>query len=111
VAQNPAGNTLAAVNTRVAVTVALPDTQNEGEVFGLFTYEMAKNPYPLLVRLESVLPSGERSRLLSVQYSGGLLTVPYRKPVGTVLVLSMLNQEIHRETVFSPVESLPLGRY
>jgi beta-lactam-binding protein with PASTA domain len=108
VAQNPPGGTLAAANTRVSVTVAVPDTREENEVFGLFTYEMPKNPYPLLVRLESILPGGERSRLLSVQYPGGRLTVPYRKPVGTVLVLSMLNREIHRETVSAPVESLPV---
>ena len=106
VVQEPAGDTLAASTTRVSITVAPPDTVPEGEVFGLFRYEMAKNPYPLLIRLESIHPSGDRQRLLSVQYAGGLLTVPYRQPVGSVLVLFMLNREIHRETIAPHVDRL-----
>ena len=107
VAQDPEGDSLTSLNTRVAITMAPPDKVGENEVFGLFTYDMAKNPYPLLIRLESILPSGERRRLLSVQYPGGRLSVPYLQPQGAVLVLSMLNREIYRETVSLPVESLP----
>ena len=104
--QTPAGDALVASNTRVAITMAYPSRLSENEVFGLFTYEMAKNPYPLLIRLESILPSGERQRLLSVQYPGGRLTVPYIQAPGAVLVLYMLNREIYRETVIPSVESL-----
>jgi beta-lactam-binding protein with PASTA domain len=104
VAQNPGGDTMS--NTRVVITVASPRTAEElledGEVFGLFTYDMVKNPYPHLIRLEALLPSGERIRLLSVEYAGGELAVPYHQPPGTVLILSMLNREIHRETVTPP---------
>jgi len=110
VAQNPAGDTLASLNTRVNIAMAPPDKIPGNSVFGLFKYDMAKNPYPLLIRLESILPSGERQRLLSVQYPGGLLSVPYLQPKGAVLVLSMLNREIYRETVSLPVESLPMGQ-
>jgi beta-lactam-binding protein with PASTA domain len=106
VAQNPAGNTMAASNTRVAITMASPLSPEDGEVFGLFTYAMPKNPYPHLIRLEALLPSGERIRLLSVEYAGGELNVPYHLPPGSILILSMLNREIHRETVTLPVESL-----
>jgi beta-lactam-binding protein with PASTA domain len=106
VAQQPPGDTLTPFNTRVAITVASPVLVSENEVFGLFVYDMARNPYPLLIRLESILPEGERQRLLSVQYAGGRLSVPYRQPPGAVLVLSMLNREIHREAV-----SLPLAGY
>jgi len=110
VLQDPPGDTLAALDTRVLITIAAPERIPDTEVFGLFSYDMAKNPYPLLVRLESVQPSGERKQLLSVQYPGGPLVVPYRQPVGSVLILSMLNREIHRETVSPHVEGLPLGR-
>jgi hypothetical protein len=71
---------------------------------------MAKNPYPLALRLEAQLPNGERRRLLAAEYAGGALTVPYHLPVGTVLILSMLNREIHRETVIPPVENLSLDQ-
>ena len=106
VAQDPAPDSIVSVNTRVSITVAFPDVLPEDEVFGLFQYDMAKNPYPLLIRLESILPSGERHRLLSVQYPGGRLTVPYRQPAGAVLVLSMLNREIYRESVMRQVPRL-----
>jgi len=51
------------------------------------------------VRLDALLPSGERVRLLTVNYSGGEFTVPYKLPSETVLVLYMLNRELYRETV------------
>jgi len=111
VVQDPAGDTLASSGTRVSITMAAPDKVPDNEVFGLFKYDMAKNPYPLLVRLESILPGGERRRLLSVQYPGGRLSIPYHQPVGAVLVLSMLNREIYRETVSRPVDSLPMGKF
>jgi len=111
VAQTPPGNTQAASSTRVALTMAAPETLAENEVFGLFEYEMAKNPYPLIIRLDCIQGGGERRQLLSVQYAGGRLSVPYHQNVGAVLVLSMLNREIHREAVSNQVESLPMGRF
>jgi len=110
VAQSPAGGTLSNFTGRVALTMSIPDNLSENEVFGLFVYEMARNPYPLQLRLESIIPGGERRRLLQVQYAGGRLSVPYRQPVGTVLVLSMLNREIRRETVTRSVDSLFLDQ-
>jgi hypothetical protein len=71
---------------------------------------MPRNPYPHLIRQEALLPSGERIRLLSVEYAGGELTVPYHLPPGSVLILSMLNREMHRETVALPAEALSLDQ-
>jgi len=110
VAQNPAGDVLTNSAGRVSLTMSLVDDLSENEVFGLFVYEMAKNPYPLLLRLESIPPGGERRRLLQVQYPGGRLAVPYRQSVGTVLVLSMLNREIYRVTITAPLDSLSLNQ-
>jgi beta-lactam-binding protein with PASTA domain len=100
-AQTPAGGAMAKADVRVEITFfsPAPDTLQPGEVFNLFTYNMAKNPYPLALRLEAQLPSGERYRLLSAEYSGGPLTVPYKLSVGSILILYMSNREIYRETV------------
>jgi beta-lactam-binding protein with PASTA domain len=94
----PAG-TSTPLNTVVDITVTAPENLENNEVFGIFTYRIQPNPYPLSVRLEALLPSGERLRLFTGNYSGGNFTIPYKQPVGTVLVLSMLNREIYRETV------------
>jgi beta-lactam-binding protein with PASTA domain len=97
--QAPAAGTSVTSNVIIDLVVNTPAQLKEGEVFKLFTFAMPRNPYPLPVRLEALLPSGERLRLISVEYPGGRFTVPYRLPVDSVLILSMMNREIHRETV------------
>ena len=101
VSQTPPAGTTAPINTQVQLTVTYPETLENNEIFDVFRYTIPANPYPLEVRLEALLPSGERIRLFSVNYAGGEFTVPYKLPVGTVLVLSMLNRELQRQTVGS----------
>ncbi|MDR2953022.1 MAG: PASTA domain-containing protein [Treponema sp.] len=100
--QEPAGNMAVPLNTAVQLTATIPDNLAEGEVFGLFHYTIPLNPYPLTVRLEALLPLGERIRLITATYPGGEFTVPYRLTEGATLVLYMLNRELHRETVRRP---------
>ena len=104
--QSPPGESRAPANTVVQITVTAPDELPEGEVSGLFKYTIPKNPYPLSVRLEALLPDGERRRLVTVEYPGGDFTVPYRLPQGSTLILSMLNRELYRETVAPAAEAL-----
>jgi len=98
VSQRPEANTVSPLNTVVQLVVTAPQKIAADEVFGLFRYTIPPNPYPLAVRLEALLPSGERIRLFTVNYPGGRFTVPYKLPVGTILILSMLNRELYRET-------------
>jgi hypothetical protein len=95
-----------AQKTRVRFTMSVPQEGTYSGVFSLFRYNMARNPYPLALRREAQLPSGERRRLLSTEYSGGELTVPYSLPLGTVLILFSINREIYRETVIRPAETM-----
>ncbi|MDR2103443.1 MAG: PASTA domain-containing protein [Treponema sp.] len=102
--QEPAGGRTVSASVRMSVTVSIPAKMEEGDVFALFKHTIPRNPYPLAVRLEALLPSGERRLLLAIDYPGGELTVPYRLPVDSILILSMLNREIYRETVKAPEE-------
>jgi len=102
VLQSPSAGTTVTANTVVNLTVTSPAALFENEVFGLFSHSMAPNPFPLPVRLEAVLPTGERRALVDVNFPGGRFTVPYRLPANSVLILSLLNREIHRETVREP---------
>jgi beta-lactam-binding protein with PASTA domain len=97
--QEPSANNTILTNTAVQLTVTMPERTADAEVFGLFRYTIPQNPYPLAVRLEAQLPSGERRRLITVNYMGGEFTVPYKLPVGSILILSMLNRELHRQTI------------
>ncbi|GHT57629.1 PASTA domain-containing protein [Spirochaetia bacterium] len=110
VSQDPAGNSTAPAKKVVNITVTPPEKVPNGEVFFIFKYTLPPNPYPLSVRLEALLPSGERRRIFTVEYSGGDFTVPCQLPLGATLILSMLNREIHRETVVPQAESLSLDQ-
>jgi len=87
------------INTPVMLTVTAPENISSYEVFGIFHYTIPENPYPLTVRLEAINPSGDRERLITVNFMGGEFTVPYKLPSETVLILTMLNRELFRETV------------
>jgi len=99
ISQRPLANAVSPLNTAVQLVVTYPEKLADGEVFGLFRYKIPLNPYPLAVRLDAVLPTGERIRLFTTNYSGGEFTVPYKVPAGTALILSMMNRELFRETV------------
>jgi beta-lactam-binding protein with PASTA domain len=98
VAQDPAAQALVTVDTPVLIQIVPPDPVR-GLVFGLFRYSLERNPYPLEVRLNVLLPSGEIQLLVTTNFSGGEFTVPYELPPGSVLVLSMLGRELYREEV------------
>jgi len=97
--QNPPANSIIPLSTAVNLTITAPERLAENEIFGLFRYTIPANPYPLAVRLDALLPSAERVRLFTVNYSGGEFTVPYKLPSGTVLVLYILNRELYREII------------
>jgi beta-lactam-binding protein with PASTA domain len=110
VSQEPPGDSRVPVGTRVQFLVTPPEKLEAGEVFAIFRYRIPENPYPLSVRLEALLPSGERRQLIAVNYRGGEFTVPYRLPIGTELSLFMLNREMHRETVSVPLDTPALDQ-
>lgn len=99
VSQLPAGQTVVSANTKVAAVVAAPAKTAEGEVFGLFERELPEYPYPLSAKLEALLPTGERRRVLAVDHPGGPFSAPYLLPEGSVLILTVLNRELFREEV------------
>jgi beta-lactam-binding protein with PASTA domain len=99
VGQSPPAGTSVSSNTVVNIVVTIPPGIGDGEVFGLFTHTMPRNPYPLPLRLEAVLPSGERVRIFGVEFPGGKFTVPYRLPVDSTLILTLMDRELYKETV------------
>lgn len=99
VSQNPPAGTSISYNSVVAIVVNNPPQLGAGEVFGLFSFTMPRNPYPLPVRLDAEFPTGERVRLIGVHFQGGRFTAPYRLPSGSTLILSLMDRELHRRPV------------
>ena len=108
VAQQPEANSTINADAVVQLTVTPPQKLNDDEVFKLFRYAIPTNPYPLAVRLEAQYPSGDRVRIINVEYLGGVFTVPCKVPAGSILILSMMNREIYRETLNPQPEPLSL---
>jgi beta-lactam-binding protein with PASTA domain len=107
VEQEPEAGAVIPAGQTVFLVAAAPARPSGGSVFGLFTYLLPENPYPLPVRLEALLKNGERRVLAELEYGGGKLTIPYRAPVGATLIFSLLNRELHREEALPAVETLP----
>jgi beta-lactam-binding protein with PASTA domain len=96
--QNPAGN--AAINTESKITIGITTPEGSpGDGVGLFTYALPANPYPLPLNVEAELPNGTRQMLVSTNHSGGDFSIPYKLPADSVIILSMVDREIYRQTV------------
>jgi beta-lactam-binding protein with PASTA domain len=102
VSQVPAGGTIIEANRPIDIVVSAPSNLAANENFGLFSFTLPENPYALAVRLEALLPNGERRRLAAMDHLGGEITIPYRLPIGSTLILTMLNREMVREEVRAP---------
>ncbi|MDR1507081.1 MAG: penicillin-binding protein, partial [Treponema sp.] len=107
-AQKPLGGSEMNAEDKITVTLYAP-VPKEGEAAGLFRYTLPRNPYPLPVTLDAMLPGGAVRRLVSVNHPGGEFTLPYRLPGGSVVVLTMLDRELHRQTVRS--EEFPAASF
>jgi beta-lactam-binding protein with PASTA domain len=99
VAQTPEPGIEISASTRVKLTLAEPETK-EGETSGVFTYALPRNSYPFRIEISAITPDGDKSSLLKTNFLGGDLAVPYKTPIGSVLILSMLDRELVRKTVF-----------
>jgi beta-lactam-binding protein with PASTA domain len=97
-AQSPLGGSEINAEDKISVSLYAP-VPKEGEAAGLFRYTLPRNPYPLPVTLDALLPGGATRRLISVNHPGGDFTLPYRLPDGSTIILTMLDRELYRQTV------------
>ena len=101
--QNPPGGTEISSDGKVLVTVSRP-VAAAGEAAGLFKFNLPLNPYPLPLTVEAELLNGNRQVLASTNHSGGEFSIPYKLPSGSVIILSMVDREIYRQTVKTQAE-------
>jgi beta-lactam-binding protein with PASTA domain len=96
--QNPAGAATLSVDSKITIGITTP-VAAQGEGVGLFSFTLPVNPYPLPLTVEAELPNGTRQMLVSTNHSGGDFSIPYKLPANSVIVLSMIDREIYRQTV------------
>jgi beta-lactam-binding protein with PASTA domain len=103
--QNPEAGTEVNSDDKVSISITTPAAA-AGEAAGIFRYNLPVNPYPLALTVEVELPNGTKRGLVATNHSGGEFSMPYSLPVGSVIILSMVDREIYRQTVNTQVESL-----
>ncbi|MCR4939824.1 MAG: PASTA domain-containing protein [Treponemataceae bacterium] len=87
------------VYSRSEVTLAMPDTPIENEVYGIFSTKLGKYPYALKVQIDIIPQEGDSYTLISFKHPGENLTIPYHVPRFSVLVLSVQDKEISRTMI------------
>ncbi|MBR5400263.1 MAG: PASTA domain-containing protein [Treponema sp.] len=78
--------------TRVTVEMAMPDSGNSDNVYGIFQTKLSDYPYPVPMKLDAYPAEGTSYTIISFNHPGGNLTIPYEVPRGTTLVLSVADK-------------------
>ena len=85
--------------TRVAIEMAMPESDNSDNVYGIFQEKLADYPYPVPMKLDAYPAEGTSYTIVSFNHPGGNLTIPYEVPRGTTLVLSVADKVEARKVV------------
>ncbi|MBQ7158084.1 MAG: PASTA domain-containing protein [Treponema sp.] len=85
--------------TRVQVELAMPAKSDDGMVYGIFSEQLTEYPYPVSMSLDAVPDGGNRYNLVTLNHTGGSLTIPYAVPRGTELVFTVVGREVRHITV------------
>jgi len=102
VEQTPEPGTEVDSDTRVELKIAAPAKMKDKLVFGIFEFNLPTYPVAVDLKIESLSPAGERKVLFLMKHPGGPIAVPYYQEENTVLILSVFNREIIRQTVEKP---------
>ncbi len=99
VSQLPAPETYVPDGTLIQFIMTKPDKLPEGIVFGLVQKTLPDYPVPLDLRVEVILPNGDRNELYTIKHKGGLLSLPYELEENSILIVSIGDKELFRQMV------------
>ena len=85
--------------TRVAIEMAMPQTDDNDNVYGIFQEKLAEYPYPVPMKLDAYPAEGTSYTIVSFNHPGGNVTIPYAVPRGTTLVLSVADKVEARKVI------------
>ncbi|MCQ2584821.1 MAG: PASTA domain-containing protein [Treponema sp.] len=85
--------------THINVDMAMPDSNTDGNVYGIFSQNLNLYPYAVSMRFDAVPEEGDAYTIISFNHTGGSVTIPYIVPSGTTLVLYAGDKVAGRETV------------
>lgn len=91
--QSAAPNSETEAFSQIQISIKFPE--NKGNtIYGVYSPNLPKYPYPVKVSLDAVYPDGKQEELVNFKNAGGKCDIPYGVPEGTVLVLTVLNKKV-----------------
>ena len=85
--------------TRMTIELALPETAQDGLLYGIFQYQATAYPYAVEMKLDAIPETGDRYNVVTFMHTGGSVTMPYAVPKNTELILTIEGREYKRETI------------
>ena len=85
--------------TRMTIELALPETAQDGLLYGIFQYHATAYPYAVEMKLDAIPETGDRYNVVTFMHTGGSVTMPYAVPKNTELILTIEGREYKRETI------------
>ncbi len=86
--------------SRVSVVIAVPEEPDDARAVGIFSAAVTDFPYPVSMRFDAEQEDGTVRALAKFMHPGGAITLPYSVPKNTTLILSVMDREIKRLTVY-----------
>lgn len=99
VSQTPAPGETVTEDTRAELVVAEPKNLPRGQIFGIMEKSLPEYPVLVDLKVEAILPDGDREERFSMRHPGGAISFAYIEEENTVLVLYVFDKEILRYTV------------
>ncbi len=100
ISQQPNNPTALPHYSRVSVDIALPAEPDRKRAVGIFSAAVTGLPYPVSMRLDAEQEDGTVRTIVKFMHTGGSITLPYSVPKNTTLVLSVMEREVKRLTVY-----------
>ncbi len=91
--QNLTADTIVEAFNQIEIEMSFPPS-NEKRIYGMYSVNLPKYPYPVKVVLDAVYLDGKREELVKLKNLGGKFSIPYGVPQGTVLILTVLNKQV-----------------
>lgn len=85
--------------THVTVDIAIPETNSDGNIYGVYEKVLDVYPYAVPMRLDAVPEEGDTYTIINFNHTGGSVTIPYIVPSGTTLILYAGDKVAGRETI------------
>jgi beta-lactam-binding protein with PASTA domain len=99
VAQTPSPGETVEQRTLRELVMVHPEDLPEDHVFGILKRKLPDYPVLVDLTLEAISVEGKRKEILTMKHPGGIVAIPYVEKEGTLLILSVFDQELIRYTV------------